>query len=340
VRIGLVLCAGGSVGLAYHGGALAAIEATTGWDPRTAELIVGTSAGSITGAMLRAGVAAADLAHISEGQALSLEGERLTGLGQPHRPRPTVLDALHFRPVADPRGLVHGLAHPLSHPKGGLLSALLPAGGVPTTAISAGIDSINGGRWPAEPLWVCAVDLRTGRRVVFGKPGERAAPIGLAVAASTAVPSYFMPVCIEGRSYVDGGAWSMSNLDLLEEADLDLVVVSSPLTGAVGVPGLAPDMLLRRSIRIQLGREVRALRHTGVPVFVLEPNRRVVSAMGHNPMDARRRAPVSRAAAVATAEWLVRGKRGARLARALRRAATEDTQAAPAVQPLIHRTPA
>ena len=330
------------MGLAYHGGALAALEATTGWDPRTAELIVGTSAGSITGAMLRAGVAAADLAHISEGRALSLDGERLTSLGRPHRPRPTVLDTLHFRPVADPRGLAHGLTHPLSHPKRGLVSALLPAGGIPTTAISIGIDSINAGTWPSQRLWVCALDLHTGGRVVFGRPGERTAPIGLAVAASTAIPAYFTPVCIDGRPYVDGGAWSMTNLDLLEWEDLDLVIVSSPLTGAVPVPGLSLDMLLRRSIRIQLGRELRALRRTGVPVFVMEPNRRVVSAMAHNPMDARRRGPVSRAAAVATRDWLVRGESGSRLAADLADAAsdavTEHGRAEPTVQPLTSRT--
>ncbi len=326
------------MGLAYHGGALAALEATTGWDPRTAELIVGTSAGSITGAMLRAGVAAADLAHISEGQALSLDGERLTSLGRPRRPRPTVLDTLHFRPVADPFGLAHGLTHPFSHPKRGLVSALLPAGGIPTTSISSGIDSINAGAWPSQRLWVCALDLHTGGRVVFGRPGERTAPIGLAVAASTAIPTYFMPVCIDGRPYVDGGAWSMSNLDLVEWEDLDLVIVSSPLTGAVPVPGLAPDMLLRRSIGIQLGRELRALRRTGVPVFVIEPNLRVVSAMGHNPMDARRRGPVSRAAVVATRDWLIRGESGSRLARALADAATEDRRVESAVPPLTSRT--
>ncbi len=56
MRIGLVLGAGGSAGVAYHGAILGALEEATQWDPRTADIIVGTSAGAITGSMLRAGV--------------------------------------------------------------------------------------------------------------------------------------------------------------------------------------------------------------------------------------------------------------------------------------------
>ena len=54
-RIGLVLGAGGVIGHAFHAGVLAALADDTGWDPRRADVIVGTSAGSIAGALLRAG---------------------------------------------------------------------------------------------------------------------------------------------------------------------------------------------------------------------------------------------------------------------------------------------
>src|SRR6516162_6115815 len=60
--IGLVLGAGGVVGQAYQAGVLAALERETSWDPHRAAVIVGTSAGSVTGAALRAGVPATDLA--------------------------------------------------------------------------------------------------------------------------------------------------------------------------------------------------------------------------------------------------------------------------------------
>ena len=67
-------------------------------------------------------------------------------------------------------------------------------------------------------LRVVAVDRDTGRRVVFGAPGAPAATPGDAVRASCAVPWVFEPVRIGGRTYVDGGAWSATNLDVVDAA--------------------------------------------------------------------------------------------------------------------------
>jgi NTE family protein len=61
-RIGLVLGAGGVIGHAFHAGVLDGLCDATGWDPRDAEVIVGTSAGSVVGALLRAGFSPRDLA--------------------------------------------------------------------------------------------------------------------------------------------------------------------------------------------------------------------------------------------------------------------------------------
>ena len=54
-RIGLVLGAGGVAGQAFHAGVLTALDDVAGFDARRAEVIVGTSAGSIAAAFLRAG---------------------------------------------------------------------------------------------------------------------------------------------------------------------------------------------------------------------------------------------------------------------------------------------
>ena len=75
--VGLVLGAGGVVGQAYHAGVLAVLEHDCGWDPRTADVIVGTSAGSITGTLLRAGVPASELAAWAVRAPLSAEGRVL-----------------------------------------------------------------------------------------------------------------------------------------------------------------------------------------------------------------------------------------------------------------------
>jgi NTE family protein len=324
VRIGLVLGAGGSVGLAYHGAVLGAIQAVTGWDPRTAEVIVGTSAGSISGAMLRAGVPAGDLQRISEGLPLSAEGARVAEIGRPHRPRPQPRDLLRVRPVADLRGVVHGVAHFRSHPLGPLLSALLPAGVIPTHAISSGIDAVYAGAWPADDLWLCAVGLRDGERVVFGRPGAPEAQVGQAVAASCAVPGYFQPVRIGGKPYVDGGMCSLTNLDLVGGMGLDLVIVSSPSSRASHRPAVSADMILRQQLRAQLRAEVARLRRAGVPVVAIEPDRQVAQAMGLNPMDARPRAAVSQVTHARVTSWLAQHIDGLWLAAMLESTAATD----------------
>src|SRR5688500_14571542 len=76
-RVGLVLGAGGVVGSAFHAGVLSALADDTGWDRRGAEVVVGTSAGSGTGALLRAGLPAADLAAEALGGRMSPDGARV-----------------------------------------------------------------------------------------------------------------------------------------------------------------------------------------------------------------------------------------------------------------------
>src|SRR5437016_11641129 len=76
-RIGVVLGAGGFGGRAFHAGVLSALEEGTGWDPRDAEVVVGTSAGSQVGTALRIGISASDLAARIAGGPVSAEGRRL-----------------------------------------------------------------------------------------------------------------------------------------------------------------------------------------------------------------------------------------------------------------------
>ncbi len=324
MRIGLVLGAGGSVGLAYHGAVLAALADATRWDPRDAAILVGTSAGSISAAMLRAGLPAGDLMRISEGLPLSDEGARLAINGRPHRPRPRPEDVLHIRPVADLLGVVHGLAHVGSHPLGPLMAALLPSGGIPTRAISSGIDAVHPGGWPSDPLWLCASRLRDGKRVVFGRPGGPAGRVGQAVAASCAVPGYFQPVAIDGSRYIDGGMRSLTNADLLrsKDLDLDLVIVSSPMSQVSGRLVPTPLGVVRQAGKWQLRYELVTLRRAGRPAVAIEPGRRVTHVMGLNPLDARPRVPVSRVTYASVVRWLSDHSEGRWVAAMLASAAT------------------
>jgi NTE family protein len=313
-----VLGAGGSVGIAYHGAVLSVLEEVTGWDPRDAELMVGTSAGSVTAAMLRAGVPAGDLARISEGEPLSEEGEALAAVGRPRRPRPSRSDAFSFRPVADPVAVVRGLACPWSSSPKAVAVASLPAGGIPTDAISSGIDAVYDGRWPSKPLWLCAWDLRAGKRVVFGRPGAPPATVGQAVAASCAIPMYFKPVVIGGRRYVDGGVSSMVNLDLVADRGLDLVIAVAPMSQAPAWGPLSLGVVMRQGLRSRLRSEMAELRRRDIPVVAIQPGRSVITAMGLNPMDAARRGGVSLATRAGMKRWLRDGPEGRQLVRLLR----------------------
>ena len=53
--IGIVYGAGGTVGMAYHAGVTRALEQVGGIRPAEADLLVGTSAGSVIASYLRSG---------------------------------------------------------------------------------------------------------------------------------------------------------------------------------------------------------------------------------------------------------------------------------------------
>src|SRR5438045_9591837 len=72
-KVGVVLGGGGMVGLAYHAGVLRALEEVGGFRPADADLIVGTSAGSVVGAYLRSGWTTEDFWQLAMGTHPRLE---------------------------------------------------------------------------------------------------------------------------------------------------------------------------------------------------------------------------------------------------------------------------
>ena len=152
-----------------------------------------------------------------------------------------------------------------------------------------------------------------------------------AVAASCAIPAFYHPVKIDGRRYIDGGICSPSNLDLLCDSELDLVVCLNPMSSLAQVSGGSPGdrvgALLRAFAGRRLGHEARKLRETGTKVLMLQPGADDVKVMGFNMMSGRRRMEVTetaveehRAGAAARAPARPIGAAGA-LARASRGAA-------------------
>ena len=284
-RVGLVLGGGGLVGQAYHAGVLAALEHDLCWDPRDADTIVGTSAGSLTGVLLRSGVPASELAAwLVEAEVSVRTRDMFAGIN-----RDIVFDPLEWtsflRPGLPGLGLLHGLLVP---PRSRLVTAaltLLRSGGRVVVEELAFLDAVTDGSWPAAPFLVCTVRRADGRRVVFGLgPGEPP-PVQLATAASCAVPGYFAPVTIDGVDYIDGGAHSITNADVLAASGqhFDVVVVVSPMSCAGRTP-LTFGGSVRRLARRALRHELAALESVADRIVVFEPGPSAIEAMGDDVM--------------------------------------------------------
>ncbi|MDH3959445.1 MAG: patatin-like phospholipase family protein, partial [Actinomycetota bacterium] len=132
-RIGLVLGGGGLTGTAFHAGVLAALDELTGWDPRTAELVVGTSAGATSAALLRAGFPPADFVARMTRSPLSAAGTDILGDLGPLR-QPARAGRRARRPAA-PTLVPSILRRPWRYRPGVAAAALLPEG---TLAVDAG----------------------------------------------------------------------------------------------------------------------------------------------------------------------------------------------------------
>jgi len=307
-RIGLVLGAGGMAGVAFHAGVLSGLAEGLGWDPRDAEIVVGTSAGSLIAAGLRAGLSGPDIAARTEGVPMSAQGSALLEAADAViGPRPDRAPPVRFRAAgpAAPGVLVAAGLQPWRVRPAAVIAGLLPAGSASTAALESGLDALFHDRWPARPMWVCAVHLESGRLTVFGRDGAPPARVGQAVAASCAIPGYFAPVTVAGSRYVDGGAHSLTNLSQLARRGLDLVVVSAPMSRA-GRRRPLSGTLVREAARVQLGIEASQVRRRGTPVIAFQPTAEDQAAAGRNFMDPRRQAGIARQARASTLRRLER----------------------------------
>lgn len=290
---GLVLGAGGALGASWTVGALTALQESIGWDARDADLLVGTSAGSIAAAFLASGV--------------SVDSMRNHQLGAP-APSDTPIDYNYESDRALPPFprlrlgsrslLVHTARHPRQVTPMAAITALLLEGRGSLDRVGAIIDQVSApGSWPAEPAtWIVAMDYDTGQRVPFGRADAPATDLTSAVKASCAIPGWYAPVVINGRRYVDGGTCSATSLDLLAGTDLDVVYVLSPMTSfeldRPPRPAARFERYLRRIVTRRLEREAAIVRATGTEVVLLSPGPEDLEAFGANLMDPRRRTHV------------------------------------------------
>jgi len=276
----LILGAGGILGEAWMSALLAGLGEDEAFDACACGHYIGTSAGSIVAAALAAGVD---------------PRERLGRLPEPppHLPAEEPASAGGVeRALA--RGLATGggAAGPLisialrsSAPGDRLVrKALLsrvPVGRRSLGGLGSQVGALHAA-WDGR-LAVSAVELESGRRVMFGSKGAPAGTVGEAVEASCAIPGVFRPVEISGRRYVDGGAWSPTNMDTAEVERGSLVICLNP-TGSLRPGGRSLMGALGLFSRSIATTEAATLRHRGAKVVIVSPDNDSQLAMGMNLM--------------------------------------------------------
>ena len=255
----LVLGGGGVTGIAWELGVLAGL-AEVGLDLTSADLVVGTSAGSVVGAQLLSGTS---IDELYAEQLKDPVGEVPARMGAGALARFVIASIW-------PGDARRGRAY-LGH-------AALAARTVPESERHAVIEGrLRRRSWPDARLLITAVDAESGEAKVFDRDSGVALPD--AVAASCAVPIVWPPITVNGRRYIDGGVRSIANADLA--TGCDRVVVLAPVTVA-----------FRRSG--QIARQLAGL-GPGVRSVVLSPDPEARKAIGRNVLDPAHRAASARA---------------------------------------------
>jgi NTE family protein len=141
-------------------------------------------------------------------------------------------------------------------------------------------DRLPSRSWPNSSLLLVAVDTDTGEPMIF----DRFSGTNLvdAVSASCAVPGIWPPVTINGRRYMDGGARSPDNADLAKGYARTLIL--SPM--GTSLPEMAGG---------NLKRQIEILEAAGGKAHVVEPDNRSRNAIGSNPLSPETRIPAAEA---------------------------------------------
>ena len=251
----LVLGGGGAVGIGWETGILAGLL-ERGVDVRNADLIVGTSAGSVVGTQIAGGRDARELMREQS------ERKGPAGNNMPSDPS-HVIEAFKlwasFEEMTPERCAQIG-------------RVALQAKTVPEDQWVAQFAE-NVTAWPEPALLITAVDCESGAFRTIDR--AQGVPIERAIAASCSVPGMFPSVEIEGRRYTDGGVRSSTSADVAASIQPGIVLVLAPMAkGASGVGGLSARQVEQE--RAQLEAQGAAVR-----VVVLEDalQPRVANAM-------------------------------------------------------------
>jgi NTE family protein len=284
----LVLAGGGTLGEAWMTGLLAGIEDASELDLRQIESFVGTSAGSIVAARLAAG------ATLRRPRSIAQAGDAGAPSGTSHEDLLGPAGApLGFRALERLEQTAGQLLAPVIGPalrleqlpgalvRSGVL-AILPDGTRSLDELERSIER-DQARFDGR-LRIVGVDRRSGRRVVFGAPGAPDASVAQAVVASCSIPGFFHPIEIGGREYVDGGVWSLTNLDAAPVGRRTELLCLNPIRGLPVAPTSRLG-LIGRAVRAREALELAVVRGRGARARVIGPAVEAARLMAPSLMD-------------------------------------------------------
>ena len=271
----LVLGGGGSTGNAWLIGVVAGLF-EAGLDVTTADLTIGTSAGSTAAAQIAGATPTELLAAI-----LAAAPQQPTGVvGSDRRRVPTGPAADHMERTSKIIASAENAADMRRRMGAAALDMDAASDGSWQTQWRATVASrLPSQRWPQRTVLITAVDARTGEPVVF----DRHSGVDLvdAVAASCASG---LPYRIGDSRYIDGGYRRNENADLA--AGCRRVLVLSPFGGRSRHP---------LDWGMQLAAQVDELRARGSRVETIFPDSNSEHMFGANAMDLSLRPPAARA---------------------------------------------
>ncbi len=264
----LVLGGGGALGVAWETGILMGLL-DAGVDVTGADLIVGTSAGSIVGTHVAAGRTIEDL--IARQNAPD-DGQTLRLIAQ-----------IDFAASRNLWTRWAGITEITPTTRAEIGQMALEAKTAPEELwVGMFREQLEGIAWPDRALILTAVDCASGDFQQWNR--ESGVDITLAVASSCAVPGLFPAVTINGKRYTDGGLRSGTSADLASGYDAVLIVAP------IGARPDGIDPILGRQARA----EAEALRAAGSQVELVFPEGDAIELMGSR-MDVSKRGPAAEA---------------------------------------------
>jgi len=238
-KLSLILAGGGITGAMYEFGALQALDHffAGSFTVNDFDIYVGTSGGAVVAALIANGVPPGEV-----GRAIIHNTDSLLNFKQDdileidwQEIKSSLLKALRMVPALvrfyrrNPKQfslarLVYALEENLPP---GLYSLAKYQTYLRRLLARAGC--VNSFEALKRELYIPAVHLDTGERVLFGTPGWRDVPISDAIAASSALPLYFQPVTIRGLDFVDGGVGRVAHVDLPIERGSHFLFLVNPI---------------------------------------------------------------------------------------------------------------